>query len=101
MDDINTRPEVTRFKCTAERYHKTAEVGILPSERAKKMLDVVVGDSAPLVMDGCRMAFVPVVNLGPRSLAGKSLAGFRTTQSRRITVLYDMIMYEMRFTNPL
>ena len=43
---------------------------------------------------------VPQASL-PRSLAGKSLAGFRTTQSTRITVLYDMIMYEMRFTNPL
>ncbi len=33
----------------------------------------------------------------PRSMAGKSLAGFRTTQSRRITVLYDM---EIAFHKP-
>ena len=30
--------------------------------------------------------------LRPRGLAGKPLAGFRATPSRRITVLYGMVM---------
>ena len=38
---------------------------------------------------------------GPRSLAGKPLAGFRATPSRRITVLYGMVVYVLRFTTPL
>ena len=37
----------------------------------------------------------------PRSLAGKPLAGFRATPSRRITVLYGMVVYILRFTTPL
>ena len=37
----------------------------------------------------------------PRSLAGKPLAGFRATPSRRITVLYGMIVYVIRFKNQL
>ena len=36
-----------------------------------------------------------------RSLAGKPLAGFRTTPSRRITVVYGMIVYAIRFNNLL
>ena len=36
-----------------------------------------------------------------RGLAGKQLAGFRATPSRRITVLYGMIVYAMRFNNQL
>ena len=36
----------------------------------------------------------------PRSLAGKPLAGFRTTTGRRITVVYGMIVYAIRFNNP-
>ena len=37
----------------------------------------------------------------PRSLAGKPLAGFRATPSRRIPVLYGMVMYIIRVKNPL
>ena len=37
----------------------------------------------------------------PRSLAGKPLAGFRATPSRRITVLYGIIVYVIRCKNPL
>ena len=37
----------------------------------------------------------------PRGLAGKQLAGFRATPSRRITVLYGMVVYGIRFNNQL
>ena len=37
----------------------------------------------------------------PRSLAGKPLAGFRATRSRRIIVLCGMIVSVIRFKNPL
>ena len=37
----------------------------------------------------------------PRSLAGKPLAGFRATPSRRNPVLYGMVVYAIRFKNPL
>ena len=46
----------------------------------------VVGPSAL-----CRMA---------RGLAGKPLAGFCTTPSRRITVVYGVIVYAIRFKTP-
>ena len=36
----------------------------------------------------------------PRGLAGKPLAGFCTTPSRRITVVYGVIVYAIRFKNP-
>ena len=36
-----------------------------------------------------------------RSLAGKPLAGFRATPSRRNPVLYGMVVYAIRFKNPL
>ena len=36
-----------------------------------------------------------------RSLAGKPLAGFRATPSRRNPVLYGMVVYGIRFKNPL
>ena len=36
-----------------------------------------------------------------RSLAGKPLAGFRATPSRRIPVLYGMVVYVIRFNNQL
>ena len=36
-----------------------------------------------------------------RSLAGKPLAEFPTTTGRRITVVYGMIVYAIRFNNPL
>ena len=36
-----------------------------------------------------------------RSLAGKPLAGFRATPSRRIPVLYGMVVYAIRFNNQL
>ena len=39
--------------------------------------------------------------MGARSLAGKPLAGFRATPSRRIIVLCDMIVSVIRFKNPL
>ena len=39
--------------------------------------------------------------LAARSLAGKPLAGFRATPSRRIPVLYSMVMYIIRVKNPL
>ena len=38
---------------------------------------------------------------GPRSLAGKPLAEFRATPSRRIPVLYGMVVYAIRFNNQL
>ena len=38
---------------------------------------------------------------GSRSLAGKPLAGFRATPSRRIPVLYGMVVYAIRFNNQL
>ena len=34
--------------------------------------------------------------IGPRSLAGKPLAGFCATQSRRIQVLYGIIVHVIR-----
>ena len=37
----------------------------------------------------------------PRSLAGKPLAGFRATPSRPNPVLYGMVVYAIRFKNPL
>ena len=37
----------------------------------------------------------------PRSLAGKPLVGVRATPSRRITILYGMVMYIIRVNNPL
>ena len=37
----------------------------------------------------------------PRSLAGKPLAGFRATPSRRVPVLYGMVVYAIRFNNQL
>ena len=37
----------------------------------------------------------------PRSLAGKPLAGFRATPSRRIPVLYGIVVYAIRFNNQL
>ena len=37
----------------------------------------------------------------PRSLAGKPLAGLRTTLGRRIAVVYSMIVHGIRFNNPL
>jgi transcriptional regulator with XRE-family HTH domain len=37
----------------------------------------------------------------PRSLAGKPLAGFRSTPGRRIPVLYGMVVYAIRFNNQL
>ena len=36
-----------------------------------------------------------------RNLAGKPLAGFRAMTSRRITVLYSIIIYVIRCKNPL
>ena len=36
----------------------------------------------------------------PRGLAGKPLAGFCTTPSRRITVVYGVISYAIRFKTP-
>ena len=39
--------------------------------------------------------------LRPRSLAGKPLAWFRATPTRRIAVLYDMLVYVIRCTNAL
>ncbi len=36
-----------------------------------------------------------------RSLAGKPLAGFRATPSRRIPVLYGMVVHAIRFKNQL
>ena len=36
----------------------------------------------------------------PIGLAGKPLAGFRTMPSRRITVLYGVIVYAIRFKTP-
>ena len=44
---------------------------------------------------------VPGRRGGPGSLAGKPLAGFRATPSRRIPVLYGMIVPVIRFKNPL
>ena len=41
------------------------------------------------------------VIVGPRSLAGKPLAGFRATPSRGNPVLYGMVVYAIRFKNPL
>ena len=40
-------------------------------------------------------------DLQPRSLAGKPLARFRATPSRRIPVLYGMVVYAIRFNNQL
>ena len=42
----------------------------------------------------------PLLRLA-RSLAGKPLAGFRATPSRRIPVLYGMVVYAIRFNNQL
>ena len=59
-------------------------------------------------MDGVRTAEaidVPGYKTAPwsvaRGLAGKPLAGFRATPSRRIPVLCGMIAYVMRFNNQL
>ena len=39
--------------------------------------------------------------LSARSLAGKPFAWFRATPTRRIAVLHDILVYVIRFTNPL
>ena len=44
---------------------------------------------------------VKVLSSLPRGLAGKPLAGFRATPSRRIPVLCGMIVYVIRFNNQL
>ena len=36
----------------------------------------------------------------PRGLAGKPLAGFCTTPSRRITAVFGVIVYAIRFKTP-
>ena len=36
-----------------------------------------------------------------RNLAGKPLAGFRATPSRRMPVLYDMMVHAIRITPPI
>ena len=41
-----------------------------------------------------------IVLRAPRGLAGKPLAGFCTTPSRRITVVHGVIVYVIRFKNP-
>ena len=41
------------------------------------------------------------ITICPRSLAGKPLAGFRATPSRRIPVLNGMVVYAIRFKSPL
>ena len=39
--------------------------------------------------------------ISPRSLAGKPLAGFRATPSRRIPVLYGIVVYAIRLKKQL
>ena len=56
--------------------------------------DVV--DSRPV-----ELAYGNIAVNRPRSLAGKPLAGFRATPSRRIPVLYGMVVYVIRFNNQL
>ena len=48
---------------------------------------------------GCRYNMMDA-SLPPRGLAGKPLAGFCTTPSRRITVVYGVIVYAIRFKTP-
>ena len=55
------------------------------------------------VIRGGRFAFETTLN-GPtydRGLAGKPLAGFCTTPSKQITVVYGLIVYVIRFKYPL
>ena len=54
----------------------------------------------PVVTDRCTVA-IASAKRGPRSLAGKPLAGFRATPDRRIIVLCGMIVSVIRFKNPL
>ena len=50
-----------------------------------------------------RIAGHPSLNrrCNTRNLAGKPLAGFHVTTSRRITVLYGIMIYGIRSKNPL
>ena len=57
------------------------------------------GPGGPYAAAGrLRGAFLAL--MGPRGLAGKPLAGFCTTPSRRITVVYGVIVYAIRFKTP-
>ena len=47
------------------------------------------------------LLFLRFILQGPRSLAGKPLAGFRATPDRRIIVLCGMIVSVIWFKNPL
>ena len=53
------------------------------------------------VVDIARASRRMLDSLIARSLAGKPLAWFRATPTRRIPVLHDMLVYVIRFTNPL
>ena len=76
-----------------------AGVQLFPEEKVMviKFLKIVHQPSQTLVP----LHMFPGYSKGPRSLAGKPLAGFPTTTGRRITVVYGMIVYAIRFNNPL
>ena len=57
------------------------------------------GDLSPQIQRAGRESF-DLLKSDPRGLAGKPLAGFCTTPSRRITVVYGVIVYAIRFKNP-
>ena len=66
------------------------------------------GEAVPYFYEPFLEAFDPALrkqlsplSRPPRSLAGKPLAGFRATPSRRNPVLYGMVVYAIRFKNPL
>ena len=71
--------------------HKSQGRNILPE--AVEAVTRVVSDSGLISIRNRVMH--------PRSLAGKPLAGFRATPSRRNPVLYGMVVYAIRFTHPL
>ena len=53
----------------------------------------------PVASFGCTDVAEPAL-LPARGLAGKPLAGFCTTPNGRITVVYGVIVYVIRFKNP-
>ena len=53
-------------------------------------------DRSPLVDQGPERDYTPDEDEGPRSLAGKPLAGFCATRCRRIQVLYGIVVYVIR-----
>ena len=72
-----------------------------PSYAAKTELSQVVHGSTLSGSNYSRkLPFQINCRCNTRGLSGKPLAGFCTTPSRRITVVYGVIVYAIRFKTP-